>query len=215
MPKLKVNDPVWRELKSKGTVRKGASNNLADTPEGPYYVGWRGQGHEWYSSTGNDGPETGKGRYKSKIDGSILARDIKSYAQAKKIADNLDKSHTQGKFYDKTVYGKWGKDWYVSDYHGAYVGSHAQAKEEDGPDQWDLEYKERVAKASGRRNRPTSFANHVKESFSKFIETKASDKTPIAGTLHRQSAKLKGVFESKKSEFKKRMTADPHFKVSE
>jgi hypothetical protein len=238
MPKLKTNDPLWRELKTKGTVKPNATKNLPDTPEGPYYVGWSGQGHEWYSSVGGAGPETGKGRYKQKPDGSIIARDIKSYAHAKKIADALDKRHAQGKFYDKTVYGKWGKDYYVSDYHGAYVGSHPQAKEEDGRDQWDLDDMEDIKKRGGRKNRPTSFAKYVKEVFASKLE-EAYDSVDSNQILNKTMSHVRKQAEAlrtnhelntkrqnnpdhekhledryaKTSELKRRLTVDPHFKV--
>jgi hypothetical protein len=239
MPKLKTNDPLWRELKTKGVVKPNASKNVPDTPEGPYYVGWKAQSHEWYPAGGDNGPETGKGRYKAKGNGgTILARDIQSYAHAKRIADTLDKRHKEGKFYDKSVYGKWGKDWYVNDYHSAYVGSHAQAKENDDEDQWDLEWQEKMAKHTGKRNRPTSFAKHVREAFAQKLEEayNAVDSESILrksmSHVRKQAESLRTNHElnmkrqnnpdhekhlddryAKTSELKRRLTVDPHFKV--
>lgn len=236
MPKLKSNDQSWLDV-NKGKAKEKPSKPLADTPEGPYYVGWTAQSHEWY---GDEDPASGKGRYKAKGNGgTILARDIKSYAHAKKMADELDKKYKEGKFYDKSVYGKMGKDWYLNSYHGAYVGSHPKAKEEDNEDQWDLDYSAKIAKLTGKRNRPTSFAKYVKESAARILKEKLEEYDPakydakdfsqpmkdpirvgLNGVIERQAAKLKhGVFDTKatksavrKAAFKERMTTDPHFK---
>jgi hypothetical protein len=91
----------------------------ADTADAPYYVGWAAQSWEWY---GDGDPADGKGRYKPKGDGGrIVAINVPTFAQAQKIADQLDADYENGDFEDSNVYGKQGMSGYVLDYHGAFV----------------------------------------------------------------------------------------------
>lgn len=89
------------------------------SPQGPYAVGWSAQSHEWY---GNEGPETKQGRYKPKGDGGeIVAINVPDLQTAKLIANRLDQSYDSDQFYDKSVYARHGKDWYINQYHGAWI----------------------------------------------------------------------------------------------
>ena len=106
--------------------------------EAPYYVGWDGQGLEWYSATDeNDGPESGRGRYKNKFAGGIVAINIPDYETAKKVADELEKSYEDHKFYDPSVYNDYGHDWWVSEYYGSYVRS---MKDMDEMDKYEVQH---------------------------------------------------------------------------
>lgn len=92
-----------------------------DTKDAPYYVGWHAQSWEWY---GDGDPADGKGRYKPKGDGGrVVAINVPTFAQAQKIADQLDSTYENGDFEDKNVYGKQGDSGYVLDYHGSFVNS--------------------------------------------------------------------------------------------
>lgn len=98
-----------------------------DMREGPYYVGWSGQSLEWY---GDD--DLKKGRYKPKGDGGkIVAINVPTHEEARKIAKALDDAYRDDKFPYKAVYGRMGKDGYVVDYHGAFI--HSMKK----MDNWD------------------------------------------------------------------------------
>jgi hypothetical protein len=111
--RIHPNDPAMADLWQRGV---GAS-----TPqrEGPYAVGWSAQSFEWY---GDEGPESGEGRYKPKGDGGeIVAINIPTYDTAQQVANKLDKDYEAKQFYDKSVYGKHGKDWYINDYHGSWI----------------------------------------------------------------------------------------------
>lgn len=110
-----------RQMAKQAMRRSSGSSKKVDTSMGdaPYYVMWSGQSHEWY---GDEGPETDKGRYKPKGDGGeIVAINIPTYTQAQKIANKLDADYKSGRFYDKNVYGKWGKDWYIVDYESSMI----------------------------------------------------------------------------------------------
>jgi hypothetical protein len=92
-----------------------------DTKDAPYYVEWNAQSWEWY---GDGAPNEGQGRYKPKGDGGrIVAINVPTFAQAQKIADQLDLDYENGKFEDENVYGKQGKSGYVLDYHGSNIRS--------------------------------------------------------------------------------------------
>ena len=93
-----------------------------DMKDAPYFVRWSGQSLEWY---GDDrGPEKGEGRYKPKGDGGkIVAINVPTHEEARKIAAELDNAYQENRFPDKSVYADYGKDWYVVDYQGAYVDS--------------------------------------------------------------------------------------------
>ena len=90
----------------------------------PYYVAWSGQSHEWY---GDGEPSSGNGRYKQKGDGGeVIAINVPDHATAQKIADDLDAKYKNNEFPDTSVYGKWGEDYYLVDYHGAYIAPMAK-----------------------------------------------------------------------------------------
>lgn len=97
--------------------------------EGPYAVGWSAQSLEWY---GDEEPAKKRGRYKPKGDGGeITAINVPSYSTAKQLADKLDRDFDNGQFYDKGVYAKYGKDWYVLQYDSAYVKPMSEVEEWD------------------------------------------------------------------------------------
>jgi hypothetical protein len=94
---------------------------FSNNAQAPYYVGWSGQSHEWY---GDGPPSQGEGRYKQKGDGGkVVAINVPDYATAKSIADKLDSEYHAKNFSDDSVYNQWGEDYYLVDYHGAYVQS--------------------------------------------------------------------------------------------
>lgn len=102
---------------------------------GTYVVRWTGQSHEWY---GDGPPSSNDGRYKQKGDGGkIIAYNVPR-EQAVRMVDQLDRSYKNKTFYDKSVYGKWGKDYYMVDYEGA----RAYPVEAADPEElyWDLKY---------------------------------------------------------------------------
>jgi len=132
---MKLNDllevKVHRNDPAMDDVYDERQRQEQDMKDAPYYVYWTGQSFEWY---GDKGPETDEGRYKPKGDGGrIVAINVPTYEQARKIADNLDDRYQNHKFPDKSVYAEMGKDWYVVDYHGAEVGSMNDMNE------WDRE----------------------------------------------------------------------------
>lgn len=100
--------------------------------DAPYAVGWSGQSHEWY---GDEGPESGQGRYKPKGDGGdYVAINVPDYQTATQIQSQLDKSYEENTFHDKSVYGKHGKDWYIVDYDSSYIIPMKDVEE------WQLKY---------------------------------------------------------------------------
>lgn len=85
----------------------------ANVKDAPYAVGWSGQYHEWY---GDEGPESGKGRYKPKGDGGdFVAINVPTYAMAEKIAQKLQ-DDLKGE-----DMGEWGKSWGVVDFADVWV----------------------------------------------------------------------------------------------
>lgn len=98
-----------------------------DMRDAPYYVGWSGQSHEWYGDLNT--PGKGNGRYKAKGDGGdIVAKNVPTYAQAQEIANKLDQDYEDNKFHDDFVYGKYGEDGYLVDYHGSWINSMSKAR---------------------------------------------------------------------------------------
>lgn len=85
----------------------------ANVKDAPYAVGWDGQYHEWY---GDEGPETGKGRYKPKPGGAgFAAINVPTYEMAEKIAADLEEKLKQEEG------GEWGKDWGVVDVGDVWI----------------------------------------------------------------------------------------------
>lgn len=110
-----LNDPAMDDMFDD----QGEPTPAALGREGPYAVGWSAQSHEWY---GDEAPASGRGRYKPKFDGGeIVAINVPDRATADKIGRELEASYEDGSFYDKSVYAKWGKDWYVNQWHGVWI----------------------------------------------------------------------------------------------
>ncbi|TFH08896.1 MAG: hypothetical protein E4H14_05515 [Candidatus Thorarchaeota archaeon] len=117
------NDPEMAELNRQNFTP------TTSTREGPYAVGWSAQSHEWY---GDDDPSTRDGRYKSKGNGGeVIAINIPTYQTAQQLADKLDADYESKRFYDKNVYSHMGKDWYILQYHGAWVRPMSELEEDD------------------------------------------------------------------------------------
>lgn len=97
--------------------------------DAPYIVGWSGQSLEWY---GDEGPESGRGRYKPKGDGGrIVAINIPTYEMAEKIAKDLE-----AKLANEEM-GEYGKDWYLIQQHDVWLKSMAKM---DSYEKNDLKY---------------------------------------------------------------------------
>lgn len=109
-----------QELEKQDQARDAIEN-------GPWYVAWSGQSYEFY---GED-PANNDGRYKPKGDGGrIVAINMKK-ADAEKLAAHLDEQYENKTFPDESVYGRFGKDWYIVEYHGAYAKSMTELDEAD------------------------------------------------------------------------------------
>lgn len=105
-----------------------------NTADAPYAVGWSGQSWEWYGDLEN--PGKGSGRYKMKGDGGqFVAINVPDFETAQQIENKLEDDYKQHKFYDESVYSKYGEDGYGVDWHGAFI-----IPMKDVRDSWRFKY---------------------------------------------------------------------------
>lgn len=124
--RVSLNDPEMDDVGD-----RNAQERYGDVSSrgAPYAVGWSAQALEWY---GDDDPAEGKGRYKPKGDGGkVVAINVPNYETAQRLADKLDADYQADHFYDKNVYGHMGKDYYILQYHGAWVRPMSELDETD------------------------------------------------------------------------------------